>query len=610
MINANNYNNLESKNEDLSNISEENANFLTAKTDCQNRQPAIDLFSELKKQYRLIKKKTHLLLKKNTKNYTNVLYVTDGNYSKEYILSFQKQYPDKVIFVIVPHIRDIKNSDKQIAEFDYNIQNKQLKAKLYKYSLTSDNIQVYGIYSEKFSKLENLKNLYKIQYLIHYVTCVRLAVRKLHPDIIHSENIPFYLGEEFTQQKETKFKVLQTVHDFYLYQDIEPFWAIINLINKKELKKICNDNIIKKNITALFGIKKFKNFSKIKVCLEYLYNNFEKYRETFNQYDDTNENVLINRLNERVCQIFPNIFYKNKFNPIYYSIKKAKNWAINSVSEKIPIWAQKFYHNNYIERGINTKINSKIAHPFDITNFRYYREYNKIYLVKEFSEKQIKTNFTDFNLFSDEEVKIYGYLDSFYKGTLLLAPLENLKDIDLKTIVYAVLKCFERKKNIQIIFNKTKVDDNKYFKSLIDFLESQPSLEGKWLFVEGKINLAQFAASSDIILLPSGDAIGEEDILYTALQYGCIPVTSNSGIFSKVVIDIFDDITSGFGFKESQSSTNTKEDGYTNILLKALHFYVHNFTSWKILIENAMNYDSSWSFELIQKYNALYEDIF
>ena len=573
-------------------------------------QPAPSLSYGFKTYYRLLRKNFSAYLRNHIKKQCyDILYITDGNFSKEYILNLQKRYPDKIMTVLVPHFGTLSRLDKFVANIDYFAQNKPQSAKLYKYHTDSDNIHIYGIYSKNFSDLENPLDLYKLPNLVHYSACARKAAKKLKPDIIHAENIPFCLGLEFCRNKCKSAKIIQTLHNIEIYEDIEPFWAAINLLDKNGMTKLCRDGIIKKNIAALFGIKNVNGFSKFRECLNYLYQNFERYRKTYQKDEDTNENILIDRLNKRVLYLFGSAFYNGIFNPIYFSAKEADVRAVNSGSKNVPDWFADFFGSHRLRKGKCHKSNQKIAHPFDINNYRFYREYNKQYLIKEFAEKQINSKFVDLNLFGNNEVKIYGYLDAFYKGNLIFADFSNIKDNDIKIITNAVLKCFEFKKNIQVIFNMPADCDNSYLKSFIDFMEQQPSLNGKWLFIEGKINLPQFVASSDIILLPTSNVIGIEDILFTALQYGCIPVTSDNGICGDVVVDIFDDIVSGFGFKNYSKEDAENRDGFANTLLKAVNFFVQNFTSWNILIQNALNYDSSWNNELLEEYNKLYDRV-
>ena len=563
---------------------------------------------DYKARYRLLRKKiSSFLCKQIKKQYINILYITDGTIPSEYITALQKRYPERLITLLVPHFGNFSSSDKFITEFKYFLKNNKQSAKLYKYAPSTNNINIYGIYSKNFSDLANKSDLYEFENLIHYSASVRKAAEKLKPDIIHSENIPFYLGQEFKNSNKHPLKVMQTIHDIETYTEQEPFWAAINCLDKGDMSKLCNDKIIKKNVAALFGIKNVNRFSKMKDCLEYLYINYERYRKTYGITENTNENILINRLNERTQELFGNAFIDKTFSPIFYSIKNATISAINSTNNILPDWAVFDYKS--LKRGQCKKNTDKIAHPFNINNFRYYRDYNKQYLIKEFSEKQIKLKFVDLNLFKNNEVKIYGYLDSFYKGTLLFADFHNLKDYDIKTATNAILKCFELKKNIQVIFNVPFNFENSYIISFIDFLEQQSSLNGKWILIEGEINLPQFVAASDIILLPTSSVIGIEDTLFTALQYGCIPVTVNSGICGQVVVDIFEDIKNGFGFKNWANNSKYIQEVFTDTVLKALNFYVQNFTSWKILIENAIKYDSTWNNDLLEEYNKIYDTI-
>ena len=559
--------------------------------------------------YRFIRKKISSVFKSHIKTCTEILYITDGNIPGEYITAMQNRYPDKIITVLIPHFGNFKKDDRFVSDLSYFARNKKHSAKLYKYSLSTNNINIYGIYSKIFSDISIPSDIYKTEFLVHYSVCARKATEKLKPDIIHSENIPFFLGQEFSKNNKISQKVIQTIHDFDAYSDMEPFWAAINCLDKNGMDRLCKDNVIRKNLAALFGIKNTNNISKIKECLEYLYKNFELFRKTYNKDEETNENILIKRLNKRTVELFSCAFPQDMFSPVYFSIKNSSFSALNSNDTNDPSWAKDIFKRYRLKKGKNRKFSGKVAHPFDISNFRYYRDFNKQYLVKEFAEKQINTKFVDLNLFSKDEVKIYGFLDSFYKGTLLFADFHNMKDEGIKTVTNSILKCFELKKNIQVIFNVPFSFENTYIKSFIDFLEQQPSLNGKWLLIEGEINLPQFAASCDIILLPTSNIIGIEDILYTAIQYGCIPVTTDSGICGDIVIDIFDNLKTGFGFKNSETSTNYNQDPFTNTLLKGLNFYVQNFSSWKILIENAINYDTSWNNDLLEEYNKIYDKV-
>ena len=127
-------------------------------------------------------------------------------------------------------------------------------------------------------------------------------------------------------------------------------------------------------------------------------------------------------------------------------------------------------------------------------------------------------------------------------------------------------------------------------------------------YQNSKINFEQFYAASDINLLPR--RINSFDIEYlNGMELGCIPVAARVGILNDTVADIFDDMVLGCGFKTKKSLLNNEsaEEEYLAILIKALNLFTNNPASWNLLIKNVMNYDARWSFEIIEKYNNIYE---
>ena len=50
----------------------------------------------------------------------------------------------------------------------------------------------------------------------------------------------------------------------------------------------------------------------------------------------------------------------------------------------------------------------------------------------------------------------------------------------------------------------------------------------------------------------------------------------------------------------------TEEDAneiFTTPVMKALNIIQNNPSSWNLLIKNCINYDSGWTYEIIEKYN-------
>ena len=326
--------------------------------------------------------------------------------------------------------------------------------------------------------------------------------------------------------------------------------------------------------------------------------------------ENTKQNVALWRMNERILKIFPQMKYKTDkiYNPMYFSMKYASKRIVHCCSDNKPEWAEALSDITMLPLKSSVQDNSKIHSSFNIDNFRELRFLNKKYITREFSQKRVELKFFDRNIFKGEDTKIRGYLDSFYSAPLFLFIINEFTDKDdIKTVSLSLLKAFEMRKNLQVIYNLPIDFDNKYLNSLLDFFESQPALNGKWASIEGKINEAQFLSAADMILIPSGNSDGIENIFYKAIHNGCIPILSKNSCPNPLIQDIFNDMNSGCVFKNGITDKNNSE--YENVFLKALEFYTNNSSSWNVIVKNALNYDCGWDFETTEKYNNLYDEL-
>ena len=584
----------------------------------------VDMFRDFKTQFRFLRKNLSPLLRKTLKkDFKQVLIVTVQEPPVDYILAFRKQYPDKDIKVLVP-VNNLENLEKTNISFDFFLQNKINEARLYKFPRNIENVEVFGLFSTAFSSLEG-NDFSKLQFLAPFIKAVRICAKKLKPDIIHADKIPFFLGAEFESKLPYPIRVLQIVDDFYTLESekIEPFWVAINLVNLKGMKKLCRDKIIQKCMASLFNLHSTKNFRQMRDCLDFIYKNYVKFRENINRDEELDENILFKRMNSRILKIFPELRFENfsYYDKMYFTLKKTDFWAVISES-----YYKEIFENHSICIDLKTRINqtksksgfvnlgigeikTKLYQPFDVNNFRELRRRNKMYLLKEFSAQRVKTKFVDISLLKSEDCEIRGYLDSFYEAPLIFATFnEDIFRNGIDIAFSSILKLFELRKNIQVIVNIPNGLSNNYIKSWVEFLERNSDLNGRWLFINSKINFEQFYAASDINLLPK--RINSSDIEYLhGMKLGCIPVASRVGILNDTVADIFDDMVLGCGFKTKKSLLNDEnvEEDYLAILNKALNLYTNNPASWNLLIKNAMNYDARWSFEIIEKYNNIYE---
>lgn len=626
-----------------------------------------DLVLDFKSYFRLTRKKlSSLLREKLQKNFTNIIYLTlecppyTQNSSREdspleYITEIQKQYPDNNIKVLIPIINideDFRPSKKLITEidhkqkvlektsisFDFFLQNRIHQACVYKFPKNNSNIEVYGIYSPIFSRCKDSVEISRLHFLAPFLKSARIAIKKLSKegfpaDIIHSENIPFFLGGEFESKLPYQIKVLQSIKDFTQIEltKTEAFWAAINLADKKSMSKICRDDIVKKCVANLFNLHNTKRFYQMKDCLKFIYKNYYKFRKYVDKGEDIEENIIFNRLNARITQLFPQMAQNDRlyFNPMLYTLKRADFWTTTSKTyykelfENPKLSGSMFKYiektkekSSYTSFGCNlenfpTENTRNIYQCFNPENFRELRGKNKTAILKEFSIDRIKTNFVDPTLFKGEGAKIIGNLDSFYDAPLFFAnPGNEVFAYGIDILFNTFLKLFELHKNIQIIICIKDGLKLNYIKNWIEFLSQNKYLNGRWVFIDGQINSAKFLAAADMILIPRRTNMTTPEH-YHAMHYGCVPIVSRSGVLNDTVADIFDDITNGCGFKTKQSLLTDEDSNeiFINTVLKALNLYQNNPSSWNLLIKNCLNHKAGWSFKTLEKYNKIYKDL-
>lgn len=588
----------------------------------QNIEHANFLY-DYKTQFRFLRKNISAFLRKKLKkDFKEILIVTAQNPPFDYIFAFKKQYPDKNIKVLIP-LHDLENAEKTNISFEFYSQNKTCEARLYKLPKNANNIEIYGLFSASFSG----HDVSKLQYLAPFMKAVRICVKSLKPEVVHADNLPFFLGAEFESKMAYPVKVLQVIDDFGKYEaeKTEAFWAAINLVNKAGMKKICRDKIIQKCMASLFNLHNTKHFSQMRDCLEFIYQNYEKFRSTIDKTEEIDENILFRRMSIQALKLFPELKCENNihFNSMYFTIKKVDFWVTISKTYYDEIFANKEIAGCLSKKIEQTKLKSdfinigynfsktKLYQPFDINNFRELRIKNKSYLLKEFSFKRVQTRFVDLSLLKTENYTLKGYLDSFYEAPLIFSKFSlNIFDDGVDIALDSILKLFEQRKNIQIIINIPNGLNNNFVKSWIEFLEQNSAFDGRWLFINDEINVEQFYAASDIALFPTRTNSSKTEH-YKAMKFGCIPVASRSGILNDTIADIFDDMIFGCGFKTKNPLLTDKNanETYFETLSKAINLFINNNSSWNLLIKNAMNYDSNWNFEIIEKYNKIYDSI-
>ena len=583
-----------------------------------------DILKDIKASFRLLKQKLNKIKRKILHNsFTKILIITSRDIPFDYIQTLKKQYPDKDFSVLTPLIGEIPNGSKNLFEYEFFLQNKNNYSTLYKLPKNTHNISVYSIYSETFSKDIEKYNFLNLKQICPFLKSARFFVEKIKPNIVHVIDLPYFLGVDFEKKYKKNYKVLEQITDFSKYDNFEPFWTALNIINKEGMKKLCRDKIIQKCVATLFNLHNTKNFYQMHDCLEFIYENYLKFRSSIDRDEEVDENILFKRLNARTLKLFPQLKIKDcdLSNIMHKSLKKCNFWIVLSKTYYDAIFEDKTIAGCLYQEITDTKTKSdfvsfgtdftegSIHETFTEENFREKRVENKKYLLKELSEGRILTKFTDESLFTNEDYKIYGYLDAFYDAPLIFCCFKSdVKSEGIDIAFSSILKLFEQRKNIRVIFNIPDGMKNDYIKKFVNFCKSTPAINGRWIFIDGYINLSQFYASSDIALFPYRNPISS-NLPLLAINFGCVPITSGVGILNDIITNIFDDMTEGCGFKISESlNSENADDIYLKTLSKGLNFYSQN-TSWNIIVKNCLTYNTKWNFQTIEKYNKIYEEI-
>ena len=592
---------------------------------CDNDSLIVNSWYEYKLYYRFIRFKIFLYKKKyKAQSFKKILFVSSGDVPFKYIKALQQQYPDKQVVAIIPLLNTV-NAVKTRYKAEFFLQNKYQEAILYKVK-NSNNINVYGVYCNIFSSISDVNDFFDIKYISPYLKSVRIFAKHLKPDIIHSEKLPFFIGSETEKKLYKPYKVLQVFRDFNSFNSIEPFWALLNILDKKGLEKLIKDSVVKKCIAFLFKLQSTNNLTNISEYIDIIISTYLNYKNMPNSDNYEHGKSILKKLNERSIKLFPKIFEKqgNVYNGLYYTLKNATHWCVYSDS-----YYKQCFNSTNIPKFITELLNKKkstghsvlyandnnfgdyVRYSINKSNFRETKLLNKNYILKECSYDRIRTKFYDKDILPADEKNIIGFLDQADSKPLIIlyCNYKNFNGYDIETALTSVLKIFENNKNIQVVINIPNGLGNNYINHFVEYFQNNLSLRGKWIFINEKVNILQYLASSDMILLPV--KVNPSDTVHlNALKFGCIPIISKIGIYDDTIEEIMDNMNTGCGFKAQISDNKeTTQDLYYRALQKALNFYSNNPTCWNALVKNAINKDIDWNFKIVEKYNNIYNSI-
>ncbi len=609
-----------------------------------------NLKSNCKTFYKNIKKHINF---QSDKSFTNIVYLTTecplymSNVERmdspvDFIFKIRNQYPDNNICLLIPIIglsKDTKISKKftlEIADRFYELErtsinfnifseNRNWECSLYRFSQNELNIKIYGIYSPSFSYLKNIEELKTFEKLISFMKAVRSVVKNLgkegfKPDIVHSETLPFYLGVEFEPKFPANIKVLQVFENFAKMEreKQEAFWSAINLVDKEGMKKICSDIYIQNCFARLFNLPVKEILPKMGNCINLIYENYRMFHNSEVGEYKNHGDIIFRHLNNRIKKLFPAITLHGTdyYYPFLSSLSNCAFWAVYSKTYYSDLYSEGLASPQIMKEIIKTTDKSGYVQPVisieDYLGAIESKTKNKKLFIKEFSSDSIKTDFINKTMFKNpDNIKIYGYLDSFYDAPLLFAnPKSDIFEEGIDILFSAVLKLFERNRNIQFIISMKDGLKNNYVKSFVEFLQNNKIFMGRWVYVDGEFNLNKIFSAADIYLYPA--RFCDKSLNHVlGIKYGCVPIVSNAGILNDTVIDIFDNISDGNGFKTKESLL--REDENTNIYIdyieKALEVYNTNPSSWGIIIRNGQEFNKENDFLVLEHYNNIYKSI-
>ncbi len=218
-------------------------------------------------------------------------------------------------------------------------------------------------------------------------------------------------------------------------------------------------------------------------------------------------------------------------------------------------------------------------------------------------------NGIDYSEFSPETDKLIKYnysVENFEKGKLenKVALFKELNvDFDLDKPVIGIISRLVSQKGIDLIkrvFDEMLEIDDFYFIVLGSgepqyeeyFQKLQAQFPNKVkVFIGYSNKIAHMIYSGvDMFLMPSKfEPCGLGQII--ALKYGTIPIVRETGGLVDTVhsYNEYDKIGNGFSF------THFNAHDMMHVIRYAMHLYYHNPASWKILVEQAMKSDFSWS---------------
>jgi len=549
------------------------------------------------------------------------------------------------------------------SKFTYGV--KKTEATLYKVKNPANGVPTYAVYSPAFSNLPKqyggtfLKNHSGYSaFCFSVLNLLKGTAEKenFNPKILHTNDwsTAFTINALKDMSKHDKFyKDINTVHEVLLANGaslgkITPFPALLHCFEPNEVKKVLGNHDFETNIGELIKanppihtqikenlmkpsenidsfIKKKENMVKV---LALVSDNLENI--SFSQKNGVD---LSQNLNNVIRKQYKNLHWdldNGDFNPSSLAIEKSDKWftiSPNHYKELLadsvfssPHMKETFKKNQYKGDGIlnrldvsryNPEDSSQVEFPFSNKNFETNKFKNKLFIAEQFSQENIAKGTIDSKLINNiNSSNIKGYLEDVKPNTPLIASIgrysayEKGSDILLKSVapildanpeakmVIVMPDCFKHGKELTTDFVNNVVENEKY--------------KGKVVLVDSYEVINQYVAGADLFLIPSRT----ETCCMTqfqAMRMGALPIASPTGGLHDGIKTIEENIEKANGFKapESMMYSKTPVESFAATVGKALDIFKDDKKTFKKLVTNALNYDSSWK-QSVKDYHKIY----
>ena len=579
-----------------------------------------------------------------------------GSVTRDMTKAYKEHYPNKDLRILLPYYNSLKNFDIEDTgiqtDFKYGI--RKSTAKLYKVNEPESGVPTYFV---SFPELENLDKEYSLDdYSLFekYVafSCASVAIlekmknsnENFNPKILHTKDwhTAYAQNVKINHDMKTVHELLNANSNFH--GKVNPLAAALNLFPTEQIETLKHNPDFKREMftltinnkqTLLKGLNE-NSF----VDVNDLLNESESFDTILKNLAENYPKVLYKpknyyshlELNNVVRKTFPNVNWDENqdFNPTVNAISRSDAWFTISDAHFHELLEDPYFSSYSLYNMLRLNLNKgegilnridvdrynpanpeQVKIPYNVETYKTGKQQNKDFLFEQFSRDNILTTVFDKRLITNNNAKIYGYLDKQYKDYPLAVNISrfdtNQKGSDIALDM--AKKLLEQDEKINFVFGLPNFE-NTNPQMLSDFVKDvveNPKYQGRVLLIDGYLPINEYLAAADISIIPSrSETCGL--VGYQSMRMGAIPVSSPVGSMKDCLITPDMNIHKAMGFLTPVHFSKSKNpvNDLTNTMTKALSYY--GTPQFDDMIENCMNYDSSWTNAVI-KQNELYDKL-